>query len=117
MNALVALYTTWGTVERTLLTTQDRLLAQFPELTAVAIFPQFAPEDVFEVATQGKLLPAGLTRFIIPGRILRVNADLERLKREESTADKQRWFHGFLEHKLAQSRLRYYQEPVILLDE
>jgi len=117
MNNLVTLYTDWGTVERTLLTTQDRLLAQFPELTAVAIFPQFAPEDVFEVATQGKLLPAGLTRFIIPGRILRVNADLERLKREESTADKQRWFHDFLERKLAQSRLRYYQEPVILLDE
>lgn len=117
MNDLVALYTNWGTVERTLLTTRERLLAQFPELTAVAIFPQFAPEDVFEVATQGKLLPAGLTRFIIPGRILRLNADLERLKKEEPLRAKQRWFHDFLEHKLAQSRLRYYQEPVILLDE
>ncbi len=117
MNDLVALYTDWGTVERTLLTTRDRLLAQFSELTAVAIFPQFAPEDVFEVATQGKLLPAGLTRFIIPGRILRVNADLERLKKEEPLAAKKKWFHDFLERKLAQSRLRYYQEPVILLDE
>jgi len=117
MNELVALYTEWGDVERTLLTTKGRLLAQFPKLTAVAIFPQFAPEDVFEVATQGKLLPAGLTRFIIPGRILRVNADLKRLKKEEPLTAKQHWFHGFLEHKLAQSRLRYYQEPVILLDE
>ncbi len=117
MNALVALYTDWGDVERTLLTTRDRLLVQFPELTAVAIFPQFAPEDVFEVATRGDLLPAGLTRFIIPGRILRVNADLKRLKRKESIIAKRRWFHSFLEQKLAQSRLRYYQEPVILLDE
>ncbi|MCB9004150.1 MAG: pyridoxal-phosphate dependent enzyme [Ardenticatenaceae bacterium] len=117
MNGLVTAYTAWGDVERTLLTDLSRLLAQFPQMTAVAVFPQFQPEDVFNTASQGNLLPAGLTRFVIPGRILRLNADLEQLKSDEPLPAKRAWFNKFLEEKLARSRLRYYQEPVILLDE
>ncbi len=117
MNALVSRYTNWGSVERTLSTDLPRLLGQFPQMTAVAIFPQFEPQTVFEVASRGDLLPAGLTRFVIPGRILRLNADLERLKKEEPLPAKRAWFNDFLEEKLARSRMRYYQEPVILLDE
>lgn len=117
MNALVDAYNEWGVVERTLLTDIDRLLPQFPDLVAVAIFPQFAPEEVFDAATEGNLLPAGLTRFVIPGRILRLNADLERLKRDESLVEKRAWFDEFLSGKLSRSRLRVYQEPVVLLDE
>lgn len=117
MNDLVNCYTEWGTVERTLLTDLPRLRAQFPQMVAVAVFPQFEPEEVFTAASQGHLLPAGLTRFVIPGRVLRLNADLERLKAEEPLASKRAWFDQFLAEKLARSRLRYYQEPVILLDE
>ncbi|MCP4426420.1 MAG: hypothetical protein GY803_18155, partial [Chloroflexi bacterium] len=117
MNALVARYTDWGEVERTLITDLPRLLGQFPQMTTVAIFPQFEPETIFEIASRGDLLPAGLTRFVIPGRILRLNADLARLKKEESLPAKRAWFNQFLEEKLARSRMRYYQEPVILLDE
>ena len=117
MNELVSRYTAWGHVERTLLTDLSRLLGQFSNMTAVAIFPQFKPETVFNVASRGDLLPAGLTRFVIPGRILRLNADLTRLKKQEPLPVKRAWFNRFLEEKLARSRMRYYQEPVILLDE
>jgi phosphoglycerate dehydrogenase-like enzyme len=117
MNKVVARYTAWGNVERTLLTEIERLRGQFPAMAAVAIFPQFVPEQVFETASHGRLLPAGLTRFVIPGRILRLNADLERLRADEPLPAKRAWFNDFLAEKLARSRLRYYQEPVILLDE
>ncbi|MCZ7672887.1 MAG: hypothetical protein M5U34_40080 [Chloroflexi bacterium] len=56
-------------------------------------------------------------RFVIPGRILRLNADLSRLKQDEPIQAKRSWFNEFLEEKLARSRLRYYEEPVILMDE
>jgi len=117
MNAIVDTYNAWGSVERTLLTDVERLLAQFPRLVAVAIFPQFTPSEVFDAAAEGDLLPAGLTRFVIPGRILRLNADLQRLKHDEPLAEKRAWFNEFLGGKLSRSRLRYYQEPVVLLDE
>lgn len=117
MNNIVDAYNAWGAVERTLLTDVERLVAQFPRLVAVAIYPQFQPEDVFDAAAEGNFLPAGLTRFVIPGRILRLNADLARLKRDEPLAEKRAWFNDFLAGKLSRSRLRVYQEPVVLLDE
>lgn len=117
MSRLVSCYTKWGSVERTLLTDLNRLRGQFPDMKAVAVFPQFEPETVFSAASEGRLLPAGLTRFVIPGRILRLNADLARLKADEPLVTKRAWFNHFLGEKLARSRLRYYQEPVILLDE
>lgn len=117
MNELVDTYGKWGNVERTLVTDLPRLMAQFPHLQAVAVFPQFRPEEVFDAARDERFLPAGLTRFIIPGRILRLNADLRRLKKEEALSAKRDWFNQFLTEKLTQSRLRYYQEPVVLLDE
>ena len=117
MKEVVHAYSAWGMVERTLLTDIDRLLAQFPQMRTVAIFPQFVPDDVFDAARDGGLLPAGLSRFIIPGRILRLNADLKRLKRDESLDEKHAWFDEFLSEKMRQSRLRFYEEPVVLLDE
>jgi hypothetical protein len=117
LNNLVDTYSRWGDVERTLTTDLPRLMAQFPQLQAVAVFPQFRPEDVFDAATGGQFLPAGLTRFIIPGRILRLNADLGRLKADEPFSAKRAWFTNFLSEKIARSRLRFYEEPVILLDE
>ncbi len=117
MNTLVDGYNAWGRVERTLNTDMDRLQTQFPDLVAIAVFPQFAPNDVFDAAAAGNFLPAGLTRFVIPGRILRLNAELARLKVDESLENKRAWFDAFISNRLAQSRLRYYQEPVILLDE
>lgn len=117
LNTIVDIYTRWGNVERTLLTDLGRLLGQFPQMQALAVFPQFSPQEVFEIASRGEFLPAGLTRFIIPGRILRLNLDLEHLRQDESLAAKRSWFNQFLTEKLARSRLRYYQEPVILLDE
>ncbi|MGH2537725.1 MAG: ParB N-terminal domain-containing protein, partial [Candidatus Promineifilaceae bacterium] len=117
MNGMVDAYTRWGEVERTLQTDLGRLKAQYPKLAAVAIFPQFAPETVFQVASRGQRLPAGLTRFVIPGRILRLNADLTRLRQDEPLAAKRAWLNQLLAEKLARSRLRYYTEPVVLLDE
>ena len=40
-----------------------------------------------------------------------------REKGDEPLLAKRAWFNQFLSEKLARSRLRYYQEPVILLDE
>lgn len=117
-NAVVNAYTAWGEVERTLLTDTSRLLGQFPDMAAVAIFPQFKPKDVFDVARHGKLLPAGLTRFVIPNRVLHLNAPLDLLKSaEQPIAAKKAWLDNYLADKLARSRVRYFQEPVILIDE
>ncbi|MGB1251515.1 MAG: NAD(P)-dependent oxidoreductase [Candidatus Promineifilaceae bacterium] len=116
MNDVVNAYTVWGDVERTLLTDPQRLIGQFPEMTALAIFPQFKPEEVFDVAKHERLLPAGLTRFVIPGRVLQLNVEMARLKSADSLSSKRAWLNNYLAEKLARSHIRYYDEPVILID-
>ena len=66
---------------------------------------------------QGRLLPAGITRFIVPGRILRLNAPLAVLAANEPIAQKRDWLDNLVQTKLAGRGVRYYEEPVVLLDE
>jgi phosphoglycerate dehydrogenase-like enzyme len=117
LNALVDAYTQVGSITRTLTTDLAALESEAPNLAALVVFPQFTLTDVQAAAVSGQLLPAGITRFVIPGRVLRLHADLERLRADESLARKNAWLDQMLADKLARRRVRFYQEPVILLDE
>ncbi len=117
LNDLVAAYTEVGSITRTLNTELRILLAEVPDVSLLVIFPQFTLLELLDAATAGELLPAGITRFVIPGRILRLHADLERLKSDEPLALKNSWLNKMLADKMARRRVRFYQEPVILLDE
>ncbi|MFO7632911.1 MAG: NAD(P)-dependent oxidoreductase [Caldilinea sp.] len=114
---LVDAYGAWGDVGRTLDTDMDALCAQYSDLAGLVVYPQFSPEIVIQVAERGRLLPAGITRFLIPGRILRLNAPLDVLATDVSHSAKADWLDRIVEEKLANRGVRYYEEPVMLLDE
>ncbi len=117
LNHLVGAYTDAGTVARTLTTEMEALHAQYPDLAGLFVFPQFPIHKVLEVASQGRTMPAGITRFVVPGRVLRLNAPLDILRSHEPLHAKSAWLDQFVQHKLAHRKVRYYQEPVILLDD
>ena len=117
LNEMVRRYGEWGNVDRTLSTDIDQLGAQYPDLAGVFIFPQFSPQMILEMAAQGRTVPAGITRFVIPGRILRLNAPIDKLADQEPLARKRQWLDEFVREKLAYRQVRYYEEPVVLLDE
>lgn len=117
LNALVDGYGAAGDVERTLNTDVAELRAQYPDLAGLFVYPQFSPDIVLKTAAAGRLLPAGLTRFVIPGRILRLNAPLSVLAGTMPLSAKADWLDGVVKEKLDGRRLRYYEEPVVLLDE
>lgn len=117
LNRVVAAYAHWGTVARTLITDIESLKSQYTQLAGLIVFPQFSPETVLQMASSGRTMPAGITRFVIPGRVLRLNAPLEKLRSDESIAAKSDWLDRFVQQKLAYRKVRYYQEPVVLLDE
>lgn len=116
-NQLVDTYGEWGDVERTLEHRMESLKAMYPTIAGLFVFPSYTAEMVMQVVMHGKHLPAGLTRFVIPGRILRLNAPLENLRSDESLVAKQDWLDQFIERKLGGRSVRYYEEPVMLLDE
>lgn len=117
LHALVDAYSVWGTVERTLTTDPDLLHAQHADWVALVVLPRFRVESVLDLAARGRTVPAGITRFLIPGRILRLNAPLDRLIAHEPLAEKRAWLEELLAQKLAHRQARYYEEPVFLLDE
>lgn len=117
LTELVNRYGAWGDVERTLVNDVETLRSQHQDLVALVVFPQFAVEVVMRLVGQGHLLPAGITRFVVPGRVLRLNVPLTVLAADEPIAKKRDWLDNLVQTKLAKRAVRYYEEPVVLLDE
>lgn len=117
LNDLVAAYGEWGDVERTLERDPQTLHTMYADMVALVVFPAFAPDLVLRVASQDRLLPAGITRFVIPGRILRLNAPLDEMISDKPLSAKVQWLDKFVGDKLGDRQVRYYEEPVMILDE
>lgn len=117
LNEVVACYGQWGNVERTLSRDVPVLATQFIDFAALVTFPRFTPQMILTLAAQGRTVPAGITRFVIPGRILRLNMPLAKLTTDEPLAAKQAWLDALLREKLRARQVRFYEEPVVLLDE
>ncbi len=89
LNALTATYMEAGKVERTLSQDIISLQHEYEGMTALVIYPVFSPDQVMQATQSGnKHFPAGITRFLVPGRILRLNIALETLMSERSLQEK-----------------------------
>lgn len=104
-------------VSRTLERDRHRLEAWYPDMTALVEYPEFTVEQVLLAARSGTLLPAGVTRFIVPGRVLHLDVPLDLLVGDRSLEEKNRWLHDHLTEKERAGKIRYYREPVYILDE
>jgi phosphoglycerate dehydrogenase-like enzyme len=117
LNQLTAAYIAASHVSRTPESDLIALQYQYPDMTALVVFPEFTVSQVLQAAQSGRRFPAGITRFVIPGRVLRLNADLAVLKADVPLREKNQWLHELLEEKHNKAKIRYYAEPVYLLDE
>ena len=89
----------------------------FEDWGAVVELPTLGLDDVMRAALGDDLLPAGITRFLIPGRALRLNFDLSILEGEGSTAEKQRRLDALIEERSREGRVRRYDETVFIYDD
>ena len=49
---------------------------QYPNDNIIVIFPTFTPQQIIESAKSGVLLPTGITRHLVKGRVLNINLPL-----------------------------------------
>ena len=117
LNTLVGCCGDWGDIERTLHRDIGEVRTMFPDAVALIVFPVFTPDVVLQIAKRGDLLPAGITRFVVPGRILRLNVPLAELISDEPISLKHDWLDRFVQAKLGDRQARYYEEPIVLFDE
>jgi len=116
LNLLTSGYISAARVDRTMDDDIISLQHEFEHMAALVVFPEYTVSQVVQ-ATQGRFFPAGITRFLIPGRILRLNAPLDVLRSDGSLLEKNKWLHELLLAKQSRGSIRYYDEPVYLLDD
>jgi hypothetical protein len=117
LNKLTNTYIEASYVSRSSSNDIKTLIYNFPDLAALVVFPKYTIEQVIQIARAKRALPAGITRFLIPGRIMRLNADLAYLRSDRPLTDKNLWLYTLTMEKSADDQVRYYQEPVYLMDE
>lgn len=117
LNWFANAYHSAGDVERTV--TRDA--SQLPELYSnfgyLVILPRFKLSDVLNVTQKNLLIPAGLTRFVILPRALRVNYPLFSLMHDQPIEEKRDELRQWIQEKTRQREIRFYGESVFLYDE
>ena len=82
---------------------------------ALLLYRRFSPRELVEVVERGEVLPAGITRFPVPERVLNVRYPLALLE-EGNPADRTAELKRFVAESLEKNRVRYYAEPVVLFE-
>lgn len=114
---LVAEYRGKTEVHRTIEADLPTLAAEYPDLTAVIVFPTFSPDEISHIALNGSKLPMGITRHVVAGRALGLDIPLEMLTDSQSLEAKNDWLKDLIAKRLQANQIRLYQEPVFVFDE
>ena len=115
-NAVNA-YTTITNVIRTLDSNIDVIQNNIQSFSALIKFPEFTMQEILDSAISYKLLPAGVTRFLIYNRVLGINVSLKVLFSNKSLNQKNEWLDETITEKFHQNKVRHYTEPVIIVED
>jgi len=117
LNAMVGTYKDRCNLHRVMTEDPEEVKQIYPQLAGLVIFPQYDTSEVLELARDGELLPAGLTRHLIQGRALRINYPLSELKSGDALEAKNARLKAWLMQKLSTKEVRFYGETTFLFDE
>lgn len=117
LNRVVGTYLHRASLDRTVLARATEVRHLHPDLAGVVVFPPFSIPQVLGAVARGYRFPAGITRFTVAPRALRLYYPLERLAAAGKLEDKNRELQQWLQERLARKAVRYYAEPTVLFDE
>lgn len=117
LRTLVHSYGSFGEVHRIVNDDLQRVVRSEENVGAVVLFPPWKPEEIIRAAIEKDLLPAGITRHVIPGRVLNVNVSLDILQLEATLVAKSEWLERWLTQKIMAKKVRFYHESVFVFDD
>jgi ParB-like nuclease domain len=118
LRQIVDTYKRSGTLNRINTDVLARAHRDFPNATAIVVFPHFQPAEILVAARDGVLLPPGISRHVIQGRAMRLHYPLEAFRADgESLHAKNERLQGWVQERNAQKRVRFYAESSYLFDE
>ena len=118
LNRLIDTYKSAGRMDRTPHRTIEPLIKMYPSLSGLVFMPKLKVRHLSYLVSQGHFLPAGVTRFTISPRALRVNFPMDILRSVDlSLEQKNDALDQFIKDLLENKRVRYYAEATVLYDE
>jgi hypothetical protein len=95
----------------------DVLRNHHPNFGALIRYRDFNKDEVREAAENGCRLPSGLTRFLLPRRVLGFNFSVELLRSELPLEEKERRLEEAIQKKVKDKQIRFYSEPTFVFDD
>lgn len=95
----------------------DRVRSAFPEFGGMLEYTDISKEQVLKIAEAGERLPSGITRFLVPRRVLGFNLPLSFLEMNLPLGEKRRRLEDLVSDRFASGRVRYYAEPAFVFDD
>jgi hypothetical protein len=117
LNRLVDVYEGCAKVQRTTSDNLNEVRRSYADASAVVVFPRYEPAEIIDLARTGVMLPAGITRHVLPLRALRLNYPMDILRSDWPLAQKQGHLSEWIHERVQARRVRTYAEPTVLFDE
>jgi hypothetical protein len=117
LNVLVDMYEGCSKVQRTTSDNLSEVRESYADASAVVVFPRYEPAEIIDLARTGVMLPAGITRHVLPLRALRLNYPMDMLRANMPLAQKQGHLSEWIHERVQARRVRTYAEPTVLFDE
>lgn len=81
------------------------------------MFPRFSKENIIRISQIKQKLPAGITRHLIPNRVLHIKYPVKNLKSSSNLDGKNSELMSFIVQKVNSKKVRLYKEPLLIFDE
>ena len=115
---VIACYEHDSPLERIKLANYDELPAVVERQTfELCLFPTLTKEELLHLVRAEQMIPTGITRHLIPGRVLGLNIDLAFLAELGTEEAKRAHFQSHIEALELGGRIRYYEEAVFVMNE
>jgi hypothetical protein len=117
LQHICGLYKERGFLDRISYDEFDLIEANYPHFSSLIAFPHFTKKEISSIARLKQKLPAGITRHLIPKRVLRFNLPLWVLSRDLPTEELNRRLVEMILSRIRDGRIRFYSESTFSFDE
>lgn len=95
----------------------DQLRERHPEFGGLIVYAGVSKDEVLGIAAAGERLPSGITRFLVPRRVLGFNLPLAFLEMDLPLPLKRTRLAGMVAERFDSGSVRYYAEPAFVFDD
>jgi len=95
----------------------DEVRSAYPEFGGLLEYSDISKEQVLATTEAGERLPSGITRFLVPRRVLGFNLPLSFLETNLPLDEKRRRLEDLVADRFETGRVRYYAEPAFVFDD